>query len=255
MKVMIHIYICIITFKNLLRKERVYMKNTTQKSTACEQVINHISEIILSGDIAPGEKLPTERAFADELGVTRSCIREALRALELIGMVTIRPGGGTYVSNNTHYASDTPILWMYYKYVHNFTEIYHARELIETEIYLECFDNMSEECRSYIREARDFLLEINTDEITPEEHEKILSDIDLKIGEFSGDQILCQLLQTMLIIRKECSLYVLSLINSRESSVYYRCKVLTAMLSDDRKLLKTALKRFFTNSYQQLTLK
>lgn len=62
-----------------------------------DEVVNRIREMILSGKIATGAKLPGERELADQLGVSRVVIRDATRILNAQGLLEIRPGSGTYV--------------------------------------------------------------------------------------------------------------------------------------------------------------
>ena len=231
------------------------MNDNTNNKTASDKVIENIAQMIVSGEVKPGEKLLTERAFAEKYKVTRSCVREAIRALALIGMVTIHPGGGTYVADNNGNIPEETVVWMYHQNVHKYDEIYTARTLIETEVYLECFDQMNEEIRTYVRDAREILLNIDTDNITGEEMEKILSSIDSTIGKYCGNSVMYKLLLTILALRKEDSMNILTLISSRESAVFYRSKILTAMLQDDKKILKEALKKFFLNSSKELHLK
>ncbi len=232
----------------------ITMKDNTNNKTASEKVIESIAQMIVSGQVKPGEKLLTERAFSEKFKVTRSCVREAIRALALIGLVSIHPGGGTYVTDNSNIPEET-VLWMYHQNIHKYDEIYTARTLIETEVYLECYDQMNDEIRNYIREARETLLNIDTDNTSGEEMERILSGIDSTIGKYCGNSVMYKLLLTILAIRKDDSITILSLISSRENSVYYRSKVLTAMLQDDKKKLKDALKKFFRNSERSLSLK
>lgn len=56
--------------------------------------------MIQSGVLAPGDKLPTERSLAEQLGVSRSSVREALSALEVMGVIRSRPGLGNYVTDD-----------------------------------------------------------------------------------------------------------------------------------------------------------
>ena len=58
----------------------------------------HVRRRITGGDLLHGEKLPPERAFANQFGVSRGTVRDALRRLEEGGFVEKRPGSGTYVS-------------------------------------------------------------------------------------------------------------------------------------------------------------
>ncbi|MBD0416857.1 FadR/GntR family transcriptional regulator [Oryzicola mucosus] len=62
-----------------------------------EQVADHVRELVLDGTFPPGSALPPERELAEIIGVSRPSIREALIALEVMGLVESRQGGGNYV--------------------------------------------------------------------------------------------------------------------------------------------------------------
>jgi len=62
-----------------------------------KQIIEQIIALMVSGQLKNGEKLPGERALAEMLGASRSSIREAFRTLEILGILEVRQGGGTYV--------------------------------------------------------------------------------------------------------------------------------------------------------------
>ncbi|MGH3088634.1 MAG: FadR/GntR family transcriptional regulator [Rubrobacteraceae bacterium] len=64
-----------------------------------DEAIGKFKEMILSGRIRPGEKLPVEKELAEQLGLSRSSLREAVRALTLIGVLKTRRGDGTYVTS------------------------------------------------------------------------------------------------------------------------------------------------------------
>lgn len=70
-----------------------------EKTTVPQQVAASIREAILSGDLQPGDTLPSERSLADRFGVNRSSVREALHRLEARGFVRIRQGGATVVED------------------------------------------------------------------------------------------------------------------------------------------------------------
>lgn len=63
-----------------------------------QQIARAISAAIVGGRYAPGERLPSERELADEFGVSRPTIRDAMIALEFQGLVEARPGAGVYVA-------------------------------------------------------------------------------------------------------------------------------------------------------------
>ncbi|GAA4768762.1 FadR/GntR family transcriptional regulator [Microbacterium gilvum] len=61
---------------------------------AWETVLSHLERSLLDGSLAPGDRLPGERALAAELGVGRSSVREAIRVLEVLGLVRTSTGSG-----------------------------------------------------------------------------------------------------------------------------------------------------------------
>lgn len=65
--------------------------------SAVSLVASRLLELLTSGSIEPGTRLPPERQLAVTLEVGRSAVREALAALEILGVVTVRPGSGTYL--------------------------------------------------------------------------------------------------------------------------------------------------------------
>ncbi|MDI3340524.1 MAG: FadR/GntR family transcriptional regulator [Sphaerobacter sp.] len=62
-----------------------------------QQIVAQICQLIRQGYLRPGDRLPPERDLADQLQVSRASLREALRGLEIAGIIESRHGGGTYV--------------------------------------------------------------------------------------------------------------------------------------------------------------
>ena len=64
-----------------------------------DEAIGKIKEMIVSGRVRPGEKLPREADLAAELGLSRNSLREAVKALSLINVLDVRQGDGTYATS------------------------------------------------------------------------------------------------------------------------------------------------------------
>ena len=64
-----------------------------------DEAILRIKEMILRGDLVPGARLPPEKELSEQLGLSRSSMREAVKALELINVLDVRRGDGTYVTS------------------------------------------------------------------------------------------------------------------------------------------------------------
>lgn len=61
------------------------------------EVVNQLREMISVGNLKSGDKIPSERELSERLSVGRSSVREALRALELLGLIETRRGEGTFI--------------------------------------------------------------------------------------------------------------------------------------------------------------
>ncbi|SDS48008.1 FadR/GntR family transcriptional regulator [Microterricola viridarii] len=64
-----------------------------------DEAILKIKEMIVSGDLGPGDRLPPEKELSEALGLSRSSLREAVKALEVIRVLDVRRGDGTYVTS------------------------------------------------------------------------------------------------------------------------------------------------------------
>ncbi|MFF8032075.1 MULTISPECIES: FadR/GntR family transcriptional regulator [unclassified Streptomyces] len=69
-----------------------------QKGTVTQRAIERITAMIREGGLQPGERLPTERDLSARLGMSRSSMREAIRALTVLGVLEARHGSGIYVT-------------------------------------------------------------------------------------------------------------------------------------------------------------
>ena len=75
------------------------MSSQTGRREAAAQAVERLRDLIRNGEFTAGERLPAERALAGQLGVSRSTLREAIRALVVMNILVSRHGDGTYVSS------------------------------------------------------------------------------------------------------------------------------------------------------------
>jgi DNA-binding FadR family transcriptional regulator len=68
------------------------------KRRASRAIEAQVRALIAEGQAHPGDRLPSERVLAHALGVGRSTLREAIRILEVVGLLDVRPGEGTFVA-------------------------------------------------------------------------------------------------------------------------------------------------------------
>lgn len=94
------------------------------------QVVAFVRDLIERAQVRPGDQLPTERALAARIGVSRPTIRAGLRALAAMGIVSSRHGSGTYISDAPALAPE-PLGFL--AALHGFTleQMYEARRILE----------------------------------------------------------------------------------------------------------------------------
>lgn len=81
-----------------------------QQVSAVDYVIESIKNLLLRGDLKPGDKLPNEEELSKMLGVSRGSIRSAMKVFSVCGVVDIRVGDGTYVCAELSSSSINPMI-------------------------------------------------------------------------------------------------------------------------------------------------
>lgn len=101
-----------------------------------DQVVSQIQELISSGELRPGEHLPSERELAEYFNVSRTVIREAIRSLMAKGLVEVQPGRGAVVSvpQASTVAESMSFLMRMNANEDAYDQILETRKLLEVEI-------------------------------------------------------------------------------------------------------------------------
>ncbi|QIS11626.1 FadR/GntR family transcriptional regulator [Nocardia arthritidis] len=118
-----------------------------------ESVVRQVLALIAAGELAPGARLPAERDLAERLGVSRNVLREAIRVLEMRGIVRSRAGGGRHLrADNLAAALPTEgvILRLEESVI---ADILEARELLETQVVRLAATRAGEQARQAVLAA------------------------------------------------------------------------------------------------------
>lgn len=121
-----------------------------------DEAILHIKEMILTGELAPGGRLPPEKELSERLGLSRSSLREAVKALEVIRVLDVRRGDGTYVTS-----LEPRLLLEAMSFVvdlhddHSVLEIFAVRRILEPAAAALAARHAGEEAVSSLRQAVD----------------------------------------------------------------------------------------------------
>jgi GntR family transcriptional regulator, transcriptional repressor for pyruvate dehydrogenase complex len=98
------------TGKSMLKPSSERASRGRPKTKVTDEIIDTIRADIVTGRIPQGERMPSERELAEDFGVSQPTVREALRALEILGLVEVHHGSGTFTSGRAEYAVASALL-------------------------------------------------------------------------------------------------------------------------------------------------
>jgi GntR family transcriptional regulator, transcriptional repressor for pyruvate dehydrogenase complex len=111
------------------------MYQPVERSKLFERIVEQIQGRIERGELRAGDRLPPERELATSFGASRTAVREALKTLAQMGLVDMRPGRGTVVTDNTSDAMRSSLgLMLRVSHLHSPDALVELREIIEPEI-------------------------------------------------------------------------------------------------------------------------
>jgi GntR family transcriptional repressor for pyruvate dehydrogenase complex len=117
-----------------------------------EEIVEQLKELISKGELKHGQKLPAERELAESLGVSRASVREALTALEAIGILDIRPGEGTFIRETSVSTTFAPLTMILEMEQNSISQLMEVRRVLETEIAALAVQRATEEDLAKIEE-------------------------------------------------------------------------------------------------------
>src|SRR3954468_6507957 len=104
---------------------------TVTRDALPDQIAARLIELITERQLKPGDRLPPERELAATMGVSRSSLREALRALAMLGVAEMRQGDGTYLTSLEPEKLRRPVGLVLALSDAGLAELFEARKLVE----------------------------------------------------------------------------------------------------------------------------
>ncbi len=166
-----------------------------------EQIVDQIEHQILSGNLNPGDKLPSERELGEQFGVSRTAVREAMKALTQRGLVEIHPGRGTFVTDETSQAIRHSLgLMMKGDNLEGARNLVEVREILEPEIAAMAATRASEENILSMQEAV-----VSMDASLQDVDSFIEADLDfhLALAEGTQNSLILVLIDTLIDVLRE----------------------------------------------------
>jgi GntR family transcriptional repressor for pyruvate dehydrogenase complex len=165
-------------------------KSLQQKSYT--KVIDYIKQQIREGNLTSGSRLPAERELSQLLGVSRNSVREAIRTLDIMGVISSQQGAGNYLTGNFENNLVESLSMMFLLNQINYQQISQLRRGLEMQALMLAIDNISE---SQIKELTLVVAEL---EHTTEENNIILDKkLHYTIATASRNTLITDILQAL----------------------------------------------------------
>ena len=212
---------------------------TVRRDKVYEGVAKQIERVILK-KLRPGDKLPSERELAEVLGVSRSSIRDAIRSLELMGMVEPRQGAGTIVREISSDSLVNPLANARKRKKELIGELLDFRKMLEPPLA----------ARAATRVSGDEISEM--EEILERQEEKLRggdntiaedSEFHYAIALASGNSVVLKVLDTLMDLLRDSRERSLQVEGRPQKSLAGHRRILAAIKHHDAEAAKVAMRR------------
>ncbi|MGY3793502.1 FadR/GntR family transcriptional regulator [uncultured Aquimarina sp.] len=180
-----------------IKTEKESDVSSNSKKGSEEIIISKIRELIVSKQLEPGDKLPAERVLAEQLGVSRNQLRQAIQRLEFYGLVKKYPQSGTRVSNIGVTALNGMMTDILQLQEPDFKSLVETRLILETHAVRLAATRRSDEHLKQILAAHEAYSEKAVNGLSAVEEDLMFH---LKLSEASGNSVINSL---MLVITPE----------------------------------------------------
>ena len=180
----------------------------SEKKGNISQLVNRLTmyfaDEILEGRLKRGDQIESDRELAKKLNVGRSAVREALKVLDVLGMIDIRLGQGTYITSRETNFFSVPLSWSLFldgTQVKSILQVRGALELRAVQLSSQCEDKnkLDKLTDIYYRMQKTFQESKDTDNLQHALQETLNADIEFHtcIAECSGNPIILSMLTTI----------------------------------------------------------
>lgn len=180
----------------------------SEKKGNISQLVNRLTmyfaDEILEGRLKRGDQIESDRELAKKINVGRSAVREALKVLDVLGMIDIRLGQGTYITSRETNFFSVPLSWSLFldgTQVKSILQVRGALELRAVQLAAQCEDKnkLDKLTDIYYRMQKTFQESKDTDNLQHALQETLNADIEFHtcIAECSGNPIILSMLTTI----------------------------------------------------------
>jgi len=205
-----------------------------------EQIVQQIEESIVKGTLKPGDQLPAERELAQRFGVSRTAVREAVKALREKGLVEAFSGRGTFITDGTTQAVRQSLdLMAKIGQPEGSTHLAEARAILEPEIAALAALRIQDAELATMREAVAVMDRAGQD---PQAYIEADLDFHLALAEGADNPIILSLLDSIVGLLREQRLRIFRVPGGPERGQFHHKKILEAVEHRDAEKAREAMR-------------
>jgi GntR family transcriptional regulator, transcriptional repressor for pyruvate dehydrogenase complex len=174
--------------------------HAVRKTRVSKEIIDQVRDLISSGRLEPGDRLPSERELAQTFGVGRSTVREAIRSMESLGLITVRAGEGTYLAGPSARHIQDPLTANLFKAWSTHFKLFEVRSVLEPSLAALAARRATPE---QIESMRGILADQERDILRGETGKKEDSAFHHLIAEATGNEILHNIADSLMTLLGE----------------------------------------------------
>jgi len=220
------------------------MSKIVRSSRPYEQIVQQVEESIHKGALKAGDQLPPERELAEQFGVSRTAVREAVKALREKGLVEAYPGRGTFITDGSSYTIRQSLDRMMRSGHEGFTSLAEVREILEPEIAALATTRAGEEDIAAMREQ---VAAMDAAKGDPEAYIEADLDFHLALAEAADNAIILSLIDSIVGLLREQRMGIFQVDGGPERGQYHHKRILEAIEHRDpvgaREAMKAHLKQ------------
>jgi GntR family transcriptional repressor for pyruvate dehydrogenase complex len=216
------------------------MYKIVRSSRLYEQIVQQVEESIRKGALKPGDQLPPERELAQQFGVSRTAVREAVKALREKGFVEAYPGRGTFITDGTSHAIRQSLDRMIkIGQPEGSTFLAEVREILEPEIAALAAARAEEADLASMREAVAVM-----DNARRDSDAFIEADLDfhLALAEAAANPIILSLIDSIVGLLREQRLRIFQVEGGPERGQFHHKRILETVERHDAVAAREAMK-------------
>ncbi|HLV86819.1 MAG TPA: FadR/GntR family transcriptional regulator [Candidatus Sulfotelmatobacter sp.] len=216
------------------------MYKLVRTSRLYEQIVQQIEESIVSGTLKPGDQLPAERELAQRFGVSRTAVREAVKALREKGLVEAFSGRGTFITDGTNQAVRQSLdLMVKIGQPEGSTYLAEVRAILEPEIAGLAASRIQESELATMREAVAIMDRSGRD---PDAYIEADLDFHLALAEGADNPLILSLLDSIVGLLREQRLRIFKVPGGPERGQIYHKRILDAVERRDANAAHEAMR-------------